>query len=472
MKKFRGCTLFTVLFLMGCAVGPDYKRPEISMPTRWGERADTSQIDISQWWTLFGDSTLERLVEKALQENHDLRIAWSRVKEARALVGVVKGILLPDLSASGSYRRRHISENVPFFTGAKRTHNIYSVNLDSAWEIDLFGGRRRAVESAVAEHEASVELWRAVRVSLLSEVGTSYVGVRGNQNLLRVLRNDVSAVRETVNLVRKRRKAGLAAELDVTRSEEEISIVEARVPPVEAAIWHGIHRLGVLLGQEPRSLAEEISREGPVPVAPAEVVVGIPSELLARRPDLRAAERRLAALTARVGEAIADLYPKFSLTAAFGLESFSAADFFSTASSAWVLGPFVRWPLFAGGRLRARIRAADARVEESLASYEQAVLIALEEVEDALVAYLREWDRHKSLERAVAEGRRAVELVNDLYGKGLANLLDVLDARRTLYEAEADLVRSDTAVSLNLISLYKALGGGWRPDVHPIASLD
>ena len=466
MKKVGWCTLSSALLLGGCAVGPDYVRPDISMPAGWGERADTSLTDLSQWWTLFGDPTLERLVERALQANHDLRIARARVKEARALVGVAKGALLPDLDASGSYRRFRTSENVPSITGPGRVRNIYSSDLDSAWEIDLFGGRRREVESESAEHEASVELERAVRVSLLGDVGASYVEVRGNQKLMRVFREDVDAARKTLDLVRRRREAGLAAELDVARVETELGTVESRVPPIEAAVWQGIHRLGVLLGQEPRALAEEISPEGPIPVAPPEVVVGLPSELLSRRPDLRAAERRLAASTARVGVATADLYPKFSLTAAFGLESLVVGDFSSAASRAWTLGPFVRWPLFSGGRLRARIRAVDARVEEALASYERAVLIALEEVEDALVAYLREWDRHKSLEGAVAEGRRAVEFASNLYENGLVNLLDVLDARRTLYEAEAELARSDTAVSLNLVFLYKALGGGWRPDGH------
>jgi NodT family efflux transporter outer membrane factor (OMF) lipoprotein len=455
-------TAVVLALLAGCAVGPDYERPPATAPAGWGEKADTSTADLSRWWTLFGDAALDGLIERALAANPDLRVATARVREARALVGVAQGGLLPEVDAGGSYARNRTSENVATFPGIDRYESFYRAGFDAAWEIDLFGGARRAIEAARADYEGAVETHRAVQVSLLAEVARNYVALRGSRRLLAVLRGNVESASSTVDLVRARLQAGVATAFDVARAEAQLASARAQLPSVEAAAKQSIHRLGVLLGRDPQGVAAELAGEAPIPVPPARVVVGLPSDLLRRRPDVRAAERQLAAATARVGEATAELYPKISLTAAFGLESLHAGDFFEAAGRAWSLGPAVRWPLFAGGRLRAAVAAADARAGQALALYEKSVLAALEEVENALVAYLREWDRHQALEEAVAADRRATGLAVDVYRRGLASFLDVLEAERTLFAAEAELARSDAAVSLDLVALYKSLGGGWN----------
>jgi NodT family efflux transporter outer membrane factor (OMF) lipoprotein len=277
-----------------------------------------------------------------------------------------------------------------------------------------------------------------------------------------VLREQIASAADRLGLLKARLEAGVASALDVAREEALLRSTEAQRPPAEADVARAVHRLGVLLGRDPGALAAELGPEGPIPVPPARVVVGLPAALLARRPDVRRAERELAAATARIGVATAELYPKISLTGAFGLESLRASDFFDSASRAWALGPSVRWPIFSAGRLRAGVEAADARREGALAAFDGTVLLALEDVENALVGYLREWDRRRSLEEALAAGRRALSLSEDLYGRGIAGFLDVLTARRAVQDDELRLAASDAAVTLFCVALYKALGGGWE----------
>lgn len=459
MKRF---TLVLILVASGCAVGPDYERPAIPAPAAWNESLDASPADLSRWWTLFNDPVLDRLVERAVRANLDLRIAEARVREARAQVGVVQGALLPQVAAGGSVTRGRVSPNGVQFPLGDPYQTRYSAGFDAAWEIDVFGGTRRAVEQASADLEAWNESRRAVLVTLLGDVAGNYVGLRGNQLLQSVLRRNVESARGTLEITRARLQAGVATTLDVARAEAQMASVEAALPQVDASIRQSVHRLGVLLGAAPATLFGELGAEAPIPAAPARIVAGLPSELLLRRPDVRVAERRLAAATAAIGVATAELYPKFSLTGSFGLDSLSSADFFKGASRAWTLGPSVRWPIFSGGRIRAQIAVEDARTEQALASYERSVLLALEDVENALVSYLREGDRRRSLEAATAANVTAVELADDLYKKGLTSFIDVLDARRALYTAQAELARSQADVMLDLVALYKALGGGWE----------
>lgn len=449
--------------LAGCAVGPDYVKPETRAPEAWGEKVDTSAADLSRWWTVFKDPTLERIVGEALDANHDLKIAGARMKEARANLGIAFGGLLPEVDVAGSVTRERSSGNGFRFPGTSLSTDRYTAAFEAGWEIDLFGGTRRGIEAAAADYEASIEFREAVQVSLLGEVARNYVALRGNQRLRAVLRENLASARSTADLIRARIRAGLANDFDLARAESLVANAEAQLPLVESAVKQPLHRIGVLLGREPRALAEELDREAPIPVAPAAVVVGLPSELLRRRPDIRGAERQLAAATARVGVATADLFPRISLTGAFGLLSLDSSDFFETASRTWTVGPIVRWPVFAGGRIRASIQAADARQEQALAEYEKSILLALEEVENALVAYLREWDRRRALGAAVESDRRAAALSDDLYKKGLAGFLEVLESQQNLYAAQGELARSEAGVSLALVALYRALGGGWDP---------
>ena len=443
MKRSAAAAL---LLFAGCAVGPDYERPKMETPAAWGERADTSSADLSTWWTLFGDDTLNDLVESAVKANLDLRVAVGRVHEARAQMGVVLGELYPEVDAGGFVSKSRLSPNGQPFPLPSPYQTRYNAGLTASWEIDLFGAVQRGYEAATADYESWVENRRNVLVALLGDVARNYVGLRGNQLLIDVLRQNVVSAKDTEEITKSRLAAGVATSLDVARAQALRASAESAIPPVETAIKQSIHRLSVLIGA----------------LGIARIIVGLPSELLLRRPDVRQAERRLAVATASIGVATAELYPKISLTGAFGLDSLSSADFLKWESRAWSLGPSIRWPIFAGGRIRAQIEVQNAQQEQALAAYERSVLGALEEVEDALVAYLREGDRRRALDEAVVANRRAVDLAEDLYKKGLTSFIDVLDAERALYLSQADLARSQADVTLDLVALYRALGGGWE----------
>jgi NodT family efflux transporter outer membrane factor (OMF) lipoprotein len=319
------------------------------------------------------------------------------------------------------------------------------------------------MEAAGADAQAAEEDRRAALVTLKAETARVYVDFRGAQRRRAVLRRQIAAAADRLALLKARLEAGVATALDVAREEALLRATEAQAPPAEADVARAVHRLGVLLGRDPGALVAELAADAPIPVPPARIVVGLPAALLARRPDVRRAERELAAATARIGVARAEFYPKISLSGAFGLESLRASHFFESASRAWSVGPAIRWPIFSAGRLRAGADVAEARQAQALAAFEGAVLVALEEVENALVGYLREGDRRRSLEAAVAAGRRALTLSEDLQRQGLASFLDVLSARRSVQADELQLAASDAAVTLFCVALYKALGGGWEP---------
>jgi len=456
------------LLLAGCAAGPDYRPPEVAAPEVWSaaESARVSQgaADLARWWRVLDDPTLDSLMERAAAANLDLAIATARVRQARAEAGFARGELLPEVDARASAGRQRVSENGVLGALPDPESDLYSAGFDARWELDLFGRLRRRVEAADAEVEASVEDRRDVLVSLLAEVARAYVELRANQRLAAVVRENAASARTTVELTRTRLASGLASELDVARAEALLATTEARLPEVEGAARVAMHRLAVLLGLEPGALVAELEPVRPIPAAPERVLVGLPSELLARRPDVRAAERRLAAATARLGSAEAERYPSLSLSAAFGLESLSSGTLADAASRAWSIGPALRWPIFAGGRIEADVEGADARLEEARHRYDQAMLVALEDVENALVGYLRTWDQRRSLASAAEAGRRSVRLADDLYRNGLSDFLDVLDAERALYDAELELARSEAAATLRVVTLYKVLGGGWEAE--------
>jgi len=341
--------------------------------------------------------------------------------------------------------------------------DLYQAALDATWELDIFGGTRRAVETAEAEIGASEEDRRAVLVTLLGEVGLNYIELRGLQKENEVTRSNLEAQRQTLALTQDRLQAGLATDLDVARVQAQAATTAAQVPPLESAIKHAVHRLSVLVGESPGTLAGRWLDAAPIPATPPEVPVGLPSELLRRRPDIRRAERDLAAATARIGVATADLFPRFSLTGALGLQSVAASDFFTGGSRFFSLGPAIHWPIFSAGRIRQNIKVQNLRQEQALLAYEQAVLIALEETENALVAYRQAQLRLHQLTEAEKAQQRAVVLAHDRYRSGLVDFLDVLEAERSLYTSQAHLAQGERAVSQNLVRLYKALGGGWTP---------
>ena len=463
-----------VMLAGGCSVGPNYQRPNVKLPAQWGEPlagGATNRDDlVGAWWKNFHDPELDSLIGRAVKTNLDLRLAEARVRQARAQQGFAEAGYWPTVNASGSYARQKQSENQPIIGSIPASsnipfeNNVFQAGFDAAWEIDLFGGKRRSVEAATAELAAMEYGRRDVLVALLSEVARNYVLMRGTQRQLAIAENQIKAQVETVAITQSRLDHGAATDLDLQRALALLATVESQVPPIETSIQSSIHRLGVLLAQTPDALREELSAAAPIPVPPPEVPVGLPSDLLLRRPDVLRAERQLASQTAHIGQVKADLFPKFFLTGAAGLTSVSTSDFFSPGSRLWSIGPTVQWRVFDAGRVRASIRAQTAVQDQASLTYEQIILTSLEDVENALVAYAKEQEHRRLLERAVTANQKAVDLATQLYTKGLGNYLNLLDAQRALYASQDELVRSDRAVTVNLIALYKALGGGWETD--------
>jgi NodT family efflux transporter outer membrane factor (OMF) lipoprotein len=457
----------------GCAVGPDYHAPAASSaPAHWAEGLaggeEATPAHLASWWSTFNDPELDSLINRAVNSNLDLRIAQARVREARAQYGIAASELAPSADVSGSDTRQQASHrqpvlgSVPLPPTTSFDNQVYDAGVDASWEIDVFGGRRREVEAARAEVGASEAGERATLMVLLGDVARNYVDVRGYQRRLAIAEENIQAQRQGLAITRDRFAHGLATDLDVEESSTVLAETQAEVPSLETGLQASIHRLGVLLGQNPGALLAELSAQAPIPTSPALVPVGLPSDLLLRRPDVQRAERELAAATANIGVAEADLFPKFYLTGAAGYQSVSAGDWFASGSSFWSFGPTVQWKLFDSGRVRANIRVQDARQEAALASYEQTVLTAFEEVENGLTAYAKEQVRCRSLEDAVASSRKSLALANRLYANGLTDFLRVLDAERSLYDAEDRLAQSQKAISGNLVSLYESLGGGWQ----------
>ncbi len=457
----RRLLVVAAALLAGCRVGPDYEAPKLEAPGAWSSGASG---DVAlRWWTLFKDPVLDSLVARAVAANPELRMAQARTREARALAVAARGASWPEVEAgAGVTRSRSSGNGMQPDMGQDLERTLYRAGFDASWELDFFGGNRRSVEAAEADVEAAEEEGRSVLVSLLGEVARNYVELRGAAARVAVLGENLRSARESLELTRRRVAGGLGTSLDVARSEALLAQTEADLPAVEAERRRALHRLGVLLGRDPVALSEELKGAAPVPAAPERIGVGLPSELLSRRPDVRRAERRLAAATARVGAATAELYPKFSLLGAFGLESVDASDLLKGASRFWSIGPALRLPLYRGGRSKAGVEVAEARVAEARAGYEQAFLGALEEVENALVGWAREVERRRSLASAVEANRRAVELSRELLAKGLVSSLDVLEAERQLYATQDLAARSQAAVSSQAVALYKALGGGWE----------
>lgn len=460
-----------MMLASGCTTGPDYHVPGVKLPGQWSELAAgglaKNREQISAWWQSFRDPELDSLIERAATTNLSLRIAEARVREARARRGIAEAGYWPTVNAGGGYARQKQSENQPI-TGSMDIpssvpfeNNVYDVGFDAGWEIDLFGGTRRAVEAATADLAAMEYEQRDALVTLLAEVARNYVQTRGGQRIWAVLQDQIKAQEASVTITRSRVELGGASDLDLQRALALLANIQSQVPLVEADIQRSIYRLGVLLAQPPDALQEELCTAAPIPAPPPEVPIGLPSDLLLRRPDVRRAERQLAAETARIGQRKADLFPKFFLTGAAGLASIDSGEFFSQSSTVWSIGPSVQWRIFDADRVRASIRAQVAVQDQAELAYEQVVLSSLEEVENALVAYAKEQEHRRRLEQAVAANQKAVEIANQLFNAGLGKYLDLLDAQRALYLSQSDYARSEQVVSMNLIALYKALGGGW-----------
>jgi NodT family efflux transporter outer membrane factor (OMF) lipoprotein len=478
MKAPGTITLACLALIAGCAVGPNYQPPKTAAPARWTSHLaggeSNAPVDLATWWKSFGDTNLDSLMVTAVQSNLTLRVAEAHVREARFEKATVSGGLWPSVGASGGYTRSRYGANTfpPLGSfGVPLGYNLYNADFDAAWELDIFGGTRRAVEAANARIGAAEFGERGVLISLLAEVARNYIGARAFQERLSIARDNIRVEQQVLDLTTNRFENGLGSDLDVQQARALLNSTEAQVPSLQTGFDESVFHLAVLLGQTPGTLTDRMSAKEPIPLTPPLVPVGLPSDLLQRRPDVQQSERQLAAATAQIGVAKADLFPKFSLTGLAGVQSVSAGNWFNYASRYWSAGPTVQWELFEAGSIVANVHVQNARQEQALNQYNETVLTALEDVENALTAYSREQVRRESLARSVDADRQALDLSTQLYKNGLVDFLRVLGSETALYAGQDALVQSDQTVSLNLVQLYKALGGGWEGETNSVPAM-
>jgi len=470
IQRFYRClggllALFMLVDMFGCAaVGPNYVPVEIKAAETWhGDLAGgltdktASPAKLATWWKTLNDPVLSSLIDRAVASNLDLKEARARLRESRAWRGISRAALFPAIDAAGSVTKSRSSEN----NDSGSETDLYSADFDAGWELDIFGGLRRSIEAADADLQASAEDLNNVLVSLLAEVALNYVDTRTYQTRLAVANANLDAQQETYRLIQSRYHAGLSDELPVQQARYNLENTRSQIPTLRTGLEEAKNRLAVLLGQAPGSVHAELKERKPIPVTPLEVAVGVPANTLRHRPDIRMAERELAAQTARVGVATADLYPKFTLTGTIGLESVSSTDFITAASHIWRIGPGFSWNIFDAGAIRQNIQVQSALQEQALIQYESTVLGALEEVENALIAYAEEQQRRQALKAGTDAAQQAAQLAQDQYKAGLVDFINVLEVQRSLLSFEDELAQSDGAVTSNLVRLYKALGGGW-----------
>jgi len=458
--------LLCLLALMGCAVGPDYHPQKTDTPSAWSGadsiKATSDYASLIHWWTEFNDPNLASLVERATNTNLDLLQAQARIRQARAARGIAVSGLWPTADVTGSYERGRFPDSGG---SPAATKNLFQTGLDAGWEIDIFGGVRRGIEAADADVQFAEEDHRDVLVTLVSEVALNYIDLRGFQQEIAIARNNLEAQRQTADLTHKKFQGGLVGTLDVSNADAQVATTVSQIPPLEAAAQQTIHNLSLLLGLKPTALLQELSPTNSIPASPPEVPMGVPSELLRRRPDIRRAEARIHAATARIGVATADLYPKFSLTGSVNFQNDQLHELINWKDRFWSVGPAVDWQIFSAGRVRSDIELQKALRDETVLAYQKTVITALADVENSLVAYAREHERHKALVDAVAANRKSVESATLLYKQGLTDFLNVLVAQQALFVSEDALVQSTRNLSTDLVALYKALGGGWNSEL-------
>lgn len=454
----RLSAVFITLLVAGCAaVGPDYVKPGMPIPAGWhsklqGGLSAGQPQRLAHWWAVFHDPVLSGLIKRATADNLDLKKASAVLLEARARRVMSESGLYPALNTSASVTKNR-SNNTET--------NLYKVGFDAGWELDIFGGVRRSVEAATADLEANQENLRDILVSLLAEVSQNYIDVRTYQARLKVTMENIKVQEETLQLVKSRYESGLATDLDVQQATYSLENSRAQVPSLRTGLENSKNTLALLLGRPPGAVHAQLRQIGPIPMAPPQVAIGVPADVIRRRPDIRRAERQLAAQSARVGVATAALYPSLKLSGSIGLEALSANHLFDSASRNSSIGPSISWPIFDAGEIRANIKAQSALQEQNLIQYESTVLAALNEVENAMTAYANEQGRVQSLQLSAVAAQKAVKLSRVRYGTGLTDFTAVLDAQRSLLSVQDQLALSESTVSADLVRLYKALGGGW-----------
>lgn len=461
------------LTLSGCVtVGPDYEQPAVpkadvsdisDASAKQGRQTSITKQSLASWWKVFNDPMLSELIQEALQGNLDVRAARARVRAARAQLTISRAGLFPSLDATGSYKQsRSMLSTDSNGEGIRGEASYYSAGFDAAWEIDIFGGTRRSVEAARADIQSEQAALESVWVSLAGEVAQTYVAICSYQQRLRVANDNLKAQADTLEILGARFQAGLSDELDVQQARYNLEKSRSTIPTLKSGLERSYNALAMLVGKMPGKLQKRLEKPQAIPKAPFNVVLKIPADTLRQRPDIRQAERALAAQTARIGEAEAELYPKFYLIGSIGLESMKSSQLFNAESNAWSILPSITWPIFRAGSIRANIKVQSAKQEQLAAQYEKAVLTAVKEIRNSLTAFNQEQNRLAALTAAVDAAQKAAEIAQEKYRHGLVNFNDVLDAQRSLFSYDDERIASQEAITGDIISLYKALGGGWQ----------
>ena len=476
-KPLQLCAL--LVLTAGCAVGPDYVRPETDTAETWSESIDSrlsvDPVEYGPWWTVFEDPALEQLVQIASKENLPLKIAAARILEARAVLGISRGLRFPQQQQLvGHAARVSLSENAPNVVIADQAFSSYDIGFDAAWELDVWGRLRRGVEAADADYGRALAGYDDTLVTVTAETARAYILLRTFEARLKLARENVEIQSETLRIAEVRFENGAVTELDVTQARALLRDTEALIPSLESGVRQTKNAISTLIGQPPSQLGELLQQKQSIPYAPAEIAIGVPIDLLRRRPDVRIAELQAAAQSARIGIAKSDLYPRFSLFGSIGFETSSdggvqsnnadAGDLFSSDSIRYTVGPTFSWPILNYGRLRNNVHVQDARFQQAALNYQNTVLEAAREVEDALTAYLRSQTRIGYLTDSVDDARRSVELALVQYRQGSTTYQRVLDTQRFLVRQEDQLAGTKGDVALNLVATYKALGGGWETE--------
>ncbi len=462
MKPLIPALLALALAVSACAVGPDYQAPE-TQPARINalEAGDYDRTDFeSAWWQQFDDPALSQLVQQSLKENRELRVAFARLRAARAIRDDVGNDQLPVITsrASGEFGKAQ----QPPTSEERIRQERYDLGLDMAWELDLFGRIERSIEASEAQSEAAEAELYQLQVSLIAELVDAYGNLRGAQLRERIARDNLKNQSQSRALTEQLRDAGIGSELDVLRADARLAATEASLPQLQADEARARHRIATLLGQRPEQLSVDLSPR-PLPVIAKTLPIGDPAELLRRRPDVRVAERQLAAATANVGLATADLFPRVSLSGFLGFTAGRGSQLGAAAANAWGVAPTISWAAFDLGSVRARLRGAEADADGALASYEQQVLLALEESENAFSDYAKRQQRLVSLVRQVEASRAAAEQAAIRYREGTEDFLVLLDAERERLAAEDAQAQAEIELYRGIVAIYKALGGGWQP---------
>ena len=454
------------LLLGGCVVGPDYKAPSLAIPASWKSetaKPKTARPPLSEWWRNLNDPLLNALIEEAVMGNLDVASAKAAIREARATRRQVVGGLFPTVDGAADADR---TKTAATQTGTAKsvTATTYQAGFDASWELDLFGATRREVEAATYGIDAAEEELRSTLLTLIGDVAQNYVEARGYQARIGLARRTAASQRATAGLTKRKLDAGSASSVDVSNANGLAATTAAGIPSLEASFAQSVHRLGVLTGRPPAALSARMLAAKPIPTPRRPPAAGVPADVLLARPDVRRAERQLAQYTAKIGQAQAALYPSVSLTGSISTESSKIGDLAKRSTIGWSYGPSVNVPLFEGGSLRAAVTVAQAQRDQYFVAFKSSVLTALEDVENALVSLAKERERTSELSTAAASYREAARLSRELYRAGSSDFLDVLDAERSLYDAEDSLLQSQTSAATDYVALSKALGGGWtRP---------